>query len=96
MQALPLELRFVCAKCGDAMRYLGYNIPVPAKRDVKTWEALRNQLYRERHDFQQQSFETAVRRRHDLEQEIERLESLPSNAGRERAIRLLRKELGGA
>jgi hypothetical protein len=78
------------------MRYLGYKIPVPPKRDENTWDALREQLNQERHDHQQQSLERAVRRRHDLEQEIERLESLPTNPGRQKAIRLLRKQLDTA
>lgn len=35
----------------------------------------------------------AVRARHDLEQEIRRLEALPQSPGRTRSIKLLRKRL---
>jgi hypothetical protein len=85
-----------CPKCGEPMRYLGYKIPVPPKRDEKAWQLLHEQLNREHLECQQQSIEAAVRRRHELEQEIARLGALPPNPGREKAIRLLREQLDRA
>ncbi len=84
-----------CSKCAKPCRYLGYKIPVPPKRDLSTWEALRNQLNAEKLQRQERVFETGVRRRHALEQEIAKLEARPENAGRKAAVRELRKQLKG-
>lgn len=42
---------------------------------------------------EQKEIENLVRRKHDLEQHIERLKSLPSDPGRTKTIRQLRKQL---
>jgi hypothetical protein len=68
-------------------------IAIPPKRDEKAWVALRKELGERRRDYEQKSFEESVRRRHDLEQEIERLQALPTNEGRAKTIRMLRKRL---
>jgi len=75
--------------------YLGYRIPVPPKQKARAWTALQAQLSRERIGRDVQQHQLEVRRRHELEQEISRLESMPSNPGRTRAITLLRRRLGG-
>ncbi len=82
-----------CPKCGTHCYCLGYKIPVPPKRDVKTWDELRAQLREELHIKQAQALEQSVRRRHQIEQEIAKLEALPNNAGRQAAIRELHKRL---
>ena len=83
-----------CPTCGEACFPLGYRIPVPPKDRKREWEDLRDQLVRERAEREQEASEEAVRRRHELEREIDRLERLPANEGRMRAIRLLRRRLG--
>lgn len=83
----------VCAKCRQRMRSIGYKIPVPRKQDEKAWNLLRVRLRRMRHEREQAVVESIVRRRHELEQLIKRLESLPANQGREKTIRQLRKKL---
>ena len=82
-----------CPICGKECAYLGYKIPVPPKQKVREWSALREQLSREQIARELYEHETAVRRRHDLEQEIARLEALPANPGRARAAQLLRRQL---
>ena len=84
-----------CPECGNLCRYLGYKIPVPPKRDIATWNQLRDQLNNEQREHQEAQFVKSVRRRHQLEQEIAELESRPENAGRKVAIRELRKRLDG-
>lgn len=85
-----------CPACGKPCSYLGYRIPVPPKSKVREWAALHQQLARERSDRNQAAEEKAVRNRHDLEQEIARLESMPTNEGRAKAVRLLKRRLSGS
>lgn len=60
---------------------------------MREWAALAETFYasRRRHVLGEQKFR--VRRIHDTEREIARLESLPSNDGRADAIKRLRKQL---
>ena len=82
-----------CPNCGGPCSYLGYKIPVPPKSKSREWAALRDQLARERMQKDLASDVSAVRARHALEQEISRLEALPINEGRTKAIRLLQRRL---
>lgn len=85
-----------CPTCKRECFYLGYKIPVPPKQKAREWMALQAQLSSERITRDVQQYQLAVRRRHELEQEITRLESMPSNTGRSRAIQLLRRRLAGS
>ncbi len=85
-----------CPTCNRECSYLGYKIPVPPKQKAKEWISLQAQLSSERIARDAHHYELAVRRRHELEQEIARLESMPSNPGRARAISLLRRRLAGS
>ena len=85
-----------CPICSKGCTFLGYRIPVPPKQKVREWAALREQLFRERTARDIREHEMAVRQRHDLEQEIVRLESMPANPGRTRAAQLLRRQLAGS
>ena len=73
---------------------VGTKIAVPPKRNKKAWSLLREEIGRRRRDNEETVLAQFVRRKHDLEQEIEKLTSLPANEGRRRAIRQLKKELG--
>lgn len=83
----------LCPTCGKRCSYLGYKIPVPPKGKLREWSALREQLARERSNRELNADVSAVRRRHDLEQEIARLEAMPTNEGRVTAVRLLERQL---
>ena len=85
-----------CPSCGKLSSYLGYKIPVPPKDKQREWSALRDQLAKERMQRELAADAAAVRSRHDLEQEIARLEAMPANEGRSKAIRLLRRQLSGS
>jgi len=85
-----------CPNCGKLCAYLGYKIPVPPKGKARDWSTLRERLSRERRQQDLASDIAAVRNRHDLEQEIARLEAMPANEGRAQAIRLLRRRLSGS
>lgn len=85
-----------CSICGRPCSYLGYKIPVPPKSKRREWAALRVQLARERMQRDLMSDASAVQARHALEKEISRLEALPVNEGRTKAIRLLQRRLSGS
>jgi hypothetical protein len=72
---------------------LGSKLPIPSKRDEKAWRALRTQLGRARRREAETALEAAVRLRHHLEQEIKKLESMPTNEGRQNSIKHFRKML---
>ena len=72
---------------------IGTKMAVSPKRNEKAWVALRKEIGRRRRDHEEREFAQSVRRRHDLEQEIEKLTSLPASQGRARRIRELRKNL---
>lgn len=85
-----------CPSCGKLSSYLGYKIPVPPKDKQREWSALRDQLAKERMQRELAADAAAVRSRHDLEQEIARLEAMPAKEGRSKAVRLLRRQLSGS
>jgi len=82
-----------CPHCGQICKYLGYKIPVPPNREIKVWEALRRQLNDDAQKHADSEYEKTVRNRHNIEQEIKRLESRPENTGRTKAIRHLKRML---
>lgn len=57
------------------------------------WEQLRLSYYQLRRKWLLHQQQVNVRRVHDLEQEIERLQSMPSNEGRSKTIDHLAKQL---
>lgn len=72
---------------------LGYRVPLPQKHDVRAWRELARTQQEERARRRAAAARARVRARHELEREIAWLASLPENAGRTRAIRLLRQQL---
>ncbi len=85
------EADVVCAGCRAKCVPIGLRIPVPPKRDVRAWKVLQDGLAEQSSAWDKSRQKEVVRRRHALEQEIVRLEAMPSNPGRARAIRDLRK-----
>lgn len=82
-----------CPDCGRECFCLGYKVEVPRRDAVREWRQLREECRKRlyaRQDLQQQS---NVRRQHDLEKEIARMEALGENKDRERQIRKLKEEL---
>lgn len=82
-----------CPECRAACWPLGYKVPVPQKHDVRAWRELARTQQEERARRRAAAARARVRARHELEREIAWLASLPENAGRTRAIRLLRQQL---
>jgi len=96
---LAVRRRFVrhamvpCPECGRPCVDLGYKIPVPPKAKLRDWRILEQQVLQRRREDAQVEFRYMIRRKHWLEREIARLQSMPVNDGRSKAIKLLRKEL---
>src|SRR4051812_5368885 len=83
----------LCPQCGTEMVCIGMKIEIPAKRDETAWVAMRREIGERGRNLEETEFANSVRRKHDLEQEIEKLKALPTNQGRSRLIRQLQKTL---
>lgn len=82
-----------CSRCGKPSSWIGYKIRVPVRDDKKAWGELWKWLNKQQVSAADRLLKERVRRRHELEQEIARLESRPPSDGRRSAIRLLRTKL---
>jgi hypothetical protein len=84
-----------CPKCHEACDFLGPTIEIPPKHDVAAWDRLREQVTRFRVAVAEERFKQSVRDRHDLELRIAELENRPSNPGRNKLLKRLRRRLVG-
>ena len=86
----------LCPECGKQCSYIGYKIPVPPKAKVREWKQLQEQLHQDKSKTEIARTQSLVRRKHELEREIVRLDAMPKNEGRTKAIKQLRKKAWGA
>jgi len=89
----PRSVNVRCRSCRAPCECLGYKTPVPGRSKVKEWDALCRAFYASRRAFLLRRDRAKVRRRHDIEQEISRLEQMSPNEGRSDAIKLMHKAL---
>jgi len=82
-----------CRSCGKSCECIGYKTPIPPKSKLQEWEALRRLYYCKKQQGLARRTRDRVRRIHSLEKEILRLESVPSNPGRTKAVKLMKKRL---
>lgn len=85
-----------CPRCGKNCRRIGYKIPVPPKRAIRSWKMLHDQLVEDDIKTASARHARSVRQRHDIEQELRKLMALTPNAGRSLFIAELRKRLEDA
>ncbi len=83
-----------CPSCGLLCECIGHKTPIPPKSKPKAWEALRQSFFNSLRERIANQESMRVRRVHNLEQEIEKLESLPKNTGRSQAVKVLKIRLG--
>jgi len=83
----------ICSDCGGELKNIGYKIPVPPKSKPKEWKKLQEQLASQAREVECEKYKSSVRKRHDLEQELEKLNTLPLNSGRLSLIKQLEKRL---
>ena len=85
--------KVLCPACGQPCECIGHKIPVPPKAKIRAWDELRIRFYQARREYLLAVEKHRVRQIHDLEQEISRLAAMPENAGRQVAIKQLKKRL---
>jgi hypothetical protein len=81
----------VCAVCRRECVSLGYKIPAPRRSRPDEWQRLQSLIALWRRQRVAERARRRVRRTHDLEQEIARLEAMPSNPGRKSRIKRLKR-----
>jgi hypothetical protein len=82
-----------CPACAQPCERLGYKIPIPPKSRKKAWEELFTGFYNYRREELARARRLRVRRIHELEQQVARLEALPVVRGRTRTLSLLKRRL---
>ena len=87
------EVAPLCPQCGRGCTDLGYKVPIPEKSDLVAWQRIEVDLREFKRRLLMTQEEERVATTHELERQIEDLESRPTNVGRERTIRDLRKRL---
>jgi hypothetical protein len=83
----------LCPSCGQPCRSIGHRIRLPSKRAGKAWDELRASLQAQAIASAEHSHVSRVRRIHQIQKEIARLQAMPVNEGRRVQIQLLRKRL---
>ncbi len=84
-----------CPGCGNACFCLGRRIPVPRKDKVGAWRILRNEMRAMTMAWELRREKEGVARRHEIERQLRKLESLPTEPSRARQIKRLREGLAG-
>jgi hypothetical protein len=82
-----------CPACGDPCIGLGTKVPVPPKSKVAVWKALETDYFARRRTWHALVRQRAVRRKHDIEREILKMEGLPNNEGRRSLLKQLKADL---
>ena len=82
-----------CSRCGQHSRYVGYKTRIPERQAKNEWELLRKTLEDKAIHRMEQAGKSKVRLRHELEKDLAKLQSRPENPGRNKAMRLLEREI---
>ena len=68
-------------------------MPVPSKSKLAVWKALETDYFARRRAWDALVRQRAVRRKHDIEREILKIEGLPDNPGRRSLLERLKVDL---
>lgn len=82
-----------CPACGEPCNSLGTKVPVPPKAKLSMWKALEADYFARRRAWHALVRQRAVRKKHDIEREILKIEALPDIAGRRNLVKQLRADL---
>src|SRR5688572_15230561 len=83
----------ICPSCGQGCQSIGYKTPIPRKDDARAWDELAARIRQQKLGDQLSRQEASVRQLHELERQLEELVRRPSNEGRERSIRELKRRI---
>lgn len=83
-----------CPLCQQATVNLGYKIPIPQKNKHKEWTKLEAHIVSERLKEENEKELHKIMRKHEIEQELIKLEKRPSSKGLNSLIKKLKVELG--
>jgi hypothetical protein len=83
----------VCPDCGADCFCLGYKVEVPRREAIRAWHRLQDECRRRVFSRIKSEQRWEVRRKHDLEKEIVRMERLGENKDRARQIKRLKIQL---
>jgi hypothetical protein len=76
-----------CPDCGSECFFLGHKVAVPNQRNKRAWRELHLDCRERELSRREKDSREKVRLTHDIEKEITRMNSLPSNAGRRSYIK---------
>ncbi len=82
-----------CPTCGEHCNDLGTNVPVPPKAKLALWKTLQAEYFARRRAWSALVRQRAVRKKHDIEREILRIEAMPVNEGRQSMLKRLKVDL---
>ncbi|WP_444902032.1 hypothetical protein ACJJIG_02740 [Microbulbifer sp. SSSA007] len=82
-----------CQHCGSVMKFIGPTIRVPAKRKIKEWQQLREEILAFRQDYFRERRALMVEAVHEAKKNIEKLKRRPFNKEREKLIREYERNL---
>lgn len=82
-----------CPSCGQACENIGTKTPVPPKSKPKRWQELAKAYAQARKGYFERQSASLVRKAHDLEQEIVRIDRMEPNEGRLALLARLKAEL---
>ena len=83
----------LCPNCGQSCRYLGHHLRMPPKRQAKAWREVFVALQKAALAGAELDLAQRRQRIRDIQQEIDRLESMGPNEGRAKQVRLLRRKI---
>ena len=81
-----------CPQCQKECVNIGYKIPVPSKNKKKEWARLEEQIIKENRLIAEKQTISKMRRKHEIEKEIIKLENRPKSEGMNSLLKRLKKE----
>ena len=92
-ETIGMEGHVTCSKCNEYMKFLGPSISVPQKNKDNEWKALEAEVLKFRINLQELNHKEKIKRKHNLEKEIQELKQREKNKDRTRKISKLEEQL---
>jgi hypothetical protein len=82
-----------CPSCAEPCKLIGYKVPVPKKRDIRGWRALRKAMLENKRLRVEQRVQWTMWRRRQIFHQLRRLKTRPFNKERAKQITQLQEQL---